>query len=381
MAYKNEVTQDQLDGFLRNLVEQIKQSIADGFRLPWQEPFFVGYLASLVNAQDKTDFSGAPCPAGRPYTGLVNPLFLLYGAERARKRNGNKKMDPRFIRRSSLVCKPQYAIHKDAYVKGLEPVKERIPYNEYVERIKRVMAEKAIPVFFPIKFKRENPDFNPSKPEGKNNPKEIWLSSGKFGMGEVVNVADTNLVEIGVLPPLDETTEKDNPTLEILERTVCGYPQDYEEAECIPHYNLRTKKIMTPGLRHAKSATAYYSTRCHELAHQLQDMIDGCKGGWDRESYSQQELEAEMAAAYVLGTLGFVTEESDEFKNSASYVQGWLEKLENDPQMLFDAAHKAKRLGDFILKGTLPAVIREREKFTFLPAEGNTEIESEEQSA
>ena len=341
------VSTEKLNELLGKLVEQIKDSIQRGCKLPWDEPFFIGYLSALVNAQDKVDFNKNPCPDGRPYSGMVNPLFLLYGAESARQRRENKKMDHRFIRSSSLFAKSeQYKVCKGASV---------------------LKGAKAIPVFVPIRFKKMD----------EETGKEIMIFSGKFSMGYVYNVADTNLVEIGYLPPISETETRDNPPIEILEKAVCDYPQKWIEAECVPHYNLNSKEIHTPGLQNAKGQIAYYSTRCHELAHQLQDMTGSIKGRLDRESYSYNELEAEMTAAYVLGQLGFVNEESDEFKNSASYIQGWLEKIENDPEMLLKAAQGAQRLGNLILKGMLPVNIENREKFSFLPREAKTETEVE----
>ena len=55
------------------------------------------------------------------------------------------------------------------------------------------------------------------------------------------------------------------------------------------------------------------------------------------EDYSKEELIAEFTATYVLANLGIVTEQSDEIKNSESYIRGWLKALKDDPNMLFTA--------------------------------------------
>ena len=105
----------------------------------------------------------------------------------------------------------------------------------------------------------------------------------------------------------------------------------------------------------------------HEMAHQIGDMLGEIDTTTDIDKYSEEELVAEMTEAYVLGSLGFVNDESDEEQDSISYVRNWLSRLNDDPEILLRAAHGAKRRGDFILKGGVPlSRVNNPEKFPFL---------------
>ena len=42
------------------------------------------------------------------------------------------------------------------------------------------------------------------------------------------------------------------------------------------------------------------------------------------------------------------------FKNHASYIDGWLECIKNDPNAIFKAAADANRAADYILAGIKP---------------------------
>ena len=59
------------------------------------------------------------------------------------------------------------------------------------------------------------------------------------------------------------------------------------------------------------------------------------------ETYSKEELVAELGAAYIINAAGLETEAS--FRNSAAYIQNWLEVLKNDKRFIVSAAGKERR--------------------------------------
>lgn len=65
------------------------------------------------------------------------------------------------------------------------------------------------------------------------------------------------------------------------------------------------------------------------------------------ETYSKEELVAELGAAYIVNYTGLETEAS--FRNSAAYIQNWLEVLKNDKRFIVSAAGKAKKAVRMIL--------------------------------
>ncbi len=65
------------------------------------------------------------------------------------------------------------------------------------------------------------------------------------------------------------------------------------------------------------------------------------------ETYSKEELVAELGAAYIINAAGLETEAL--FRNSAAYIQNWLEVLKNDKRFIVSAAGKAEKAVKLIL--------------------------------
>jgi antirestriction protein ArdC len=100
-------------------------------------------------------------------------------------------------------------------------------------------------------------------------------------------------------------------------------------------------------------AEMYYSVLFHELIH-----ATGHESRLDREAvtsaqkfgsltYSQEELTAEIGAAYLCKITGIELPET--FENSVAYLQSWLEQLRKNKRFIFKAAAEAKTATQFIL--------------------------------
>jgi len=96
----------------------------------------------------------------------------------------------------------------------------------------------------------------------------------------------------------------------------------------------------------------FYSTAYHELVHATghetrlyRRPSNEFRHFGDRE-YSQEELVAEMGAAFFCGQAGIA---QATIENSAAYVQGWLSVLKGSPKLVVHAAAQAQRAADFIL--------------------------------
>ncbi len=95
----------------------------------------------------------------------------------------------------------------------------------------------------------------------------------------------------------------------------------------------------------------YYSTLFHELTHSTghesrlnrKGITDPVRFG--SQSYSKEELIAEMGSAFLSGHCGI---EDRILDNSAAYINGWLGRLRNDPKLVVMAAAKAQKSSDYI---------------------------------
>ena len=98
----------------------------------------------------------------------------------------------------------------------------------------------------------------------------------------------------------------------------------------------------------------YYSTAFHELAHSTghQRRLNRLRATahFGNESYSKEELVAEIAAAALMNHTGLET--GSTFRNSAAYIQSWLSALRNDKRLIVTASGAASKAFDYIITAT-----------------------------
>jgi antirestriction protein ArdC len=103
------------------------------------------------------------------------------------------------------------------------------------------------------------------------------------------------------------------------------------------------------GLFH--SSEEFYATEFHELGHSTghpkrlhRENFDN-PASFGSESYSKEELIAEMTAAMLSGIAGI---EQKTLENSAAYLKKWIARLKSDSRLLVSAASQAQKAADFI---------------------------------
>jgi antirestriction protein ArdC len=118
------------------------------------------------------------------------------------------------------------------------------------------------------------------------------------------------------------------------------------------YYSPVTDSIHLPAQARFESTEGYYGTLFHELVHSTGHAKRlARKGvtditGFGTESYSQEELVAEIGAAFLCGTTGV---DAGTVENSASYIAGWLKSLRDDKKLIVVAAAQAQRGVDYII--------------------------------
>ena len=104
------------------------------------------------------------------------------------------------------------------------------------------------------------------------------------------------------------------------------------------------------------SPEAYYSTLFHELTHSTSHKSrlnrfeeHSTDQQFGSESYSKEELIAEMGAAMLAGmaSISHAT-----LSNSAAYLQTWIQRLKSDSRLIISAASHAQKATDYILAKT-----------------------------
>lgn len=120
------------------------------------------------------------------------------------------------------------------------------------------------------------------------------------------------------------------------------------------YYSPARDLVSFPLREQFQSKAEYYSTCFHELTHstghfsRLNRFAPGAgAAAFGSESYSKEELIAEIGSAAILNTLAIETESS--FQNSAAYIQSWLKVLRDDKRLIISASAKAEKAVALIL--------------------------------
>ena len=117
-------------------------------------------------------------------------------------------------------------------------------------------------------------------------------------------------------------------------------------------YRPCTDTVGIPARGAFDSAEEYYSTLFHELTHSTGHPKRLGRAGIEKlntfgsESYSKEELIAEMGAAMLCGVAEI---ERKTLSNSAAYLKSWTDVLKGDSRMVVSAASQAQKAADYIL--------------------------------
>ncbi|GAA5134901.1 zincin-like metallopeptidase domain-containing protein [Prosthecobacter algae] len=159
------------------------------------------------------------------------------------------------------------------------------------------------------------------------------------------------------LPELS-LTEKTDRAREI----IAGMPKPpvIRYGSAIPCYRPATDSVHMPEPGFFSSEEALFSTLFHELAHStghasrlartslLENKGIDAEGDTARKVYAEEELVAEMAAAFLNAHAGIM---EDEHANSAAYLQSWINALKSKDAKgwVIRAASQAQKAANHIL--------------------------------
>jgi antirestriction protein ArdC len=117
-----------------------------------------------------------------------------------------------------------------------------------------------------------------------------------------------------------------------------------------PCYIPVKDEIQIPKIEKFSGSNEFYSTLFHELTHSTghskrlnRDTLTEM-AAFGSETYSKEELVAEMGAAFLSNICGV----KNTIQNSAAYLQGWKKFINNDPKSLIKAASQAQKAVDYI---------------------------------
>jgi antirestriction protein ArdC len=171
----------------------------------------------------------------------------------------------------------------------------------------------------------------------------------------VFNVEQCDGISHARLEVEQDEPEPFNP-IESAERIVASYPKPpsiSEDGRGAAYYRPMTDSIHMPEQETFDSEDHYYGTLFHEMAHSTGHESRLARPGvsnpirFGGHDYTQEELVAEMGAAFLAAEAGIDAEGL--MDNSAAYVASWLKALRNDKKLVIFAGAQAQKAVDHIL--------------------------------
>ena len=116
-------------------------------------------------------------------------------------------------------------------------------------------------------------------------------------------------------------------------------------------YRPSADSITLPKREQFAQTAEYYGTAFHEMVHSTgrESRLNRLENlaFFGSESYSKEELVAEIGSAALVHHVGLETDSS--LKNSTAYLQNWLKALKDDKRLIISASGKAEKAVALIL--------------------------------
>ena len=120
-------------------------------------------------------------------------------------------------------------------------------------------------------------------------------------------------------------------------------------------YSPTTDRILIAPRETFRSDEAFTRVLLHEMTHSTghpSALARDLDTRFGSPSYAEEELVAELGSLFLSADLGIQSTdlEGEFYENHVSYLQSWMNALENDPSYLFKAASKAEHADTFIME-------------------------------
>lgn len=165
-------------------------------------------------------------------------------------------------------------------------------------------------------------------------------------ISQVDGVEPKEKIELQELEPIEEAERVKR---EYMDRE---HLKIYEKITDKAFYTPTFDYIEIPCKEQYKNVEEFYSTLFHEMVHstgyykRLNRLESGASAGFGSETYSKEELTAEIGSAMSLNRLGIETTRT--FSNSTAYIQNWLQVLKNDNKFIVSASSKSEKAVKYI---------------------------------
>lgn len=325
VSSRKKITRKKVSYTAQDIVKDIIQAVEDDGLLPWQMPWAKNGLPKN-NSTDKE------------YRGFNKLVLGFLGS-----RDGYSSSRWMTYKQAEEASYQQWL--KDNNKKNND--QSRLEYESDPNNYKGVTkGEKGTRIIFHDQFEVDkDKDGNPLKDkDGNPMTKRIPIHR----VYAVFNADQTGLD----IPPDVTLRQNVNPIKEAEEViNNCPNAPKIKHGGDSAHYNPKTDTITMPERGRFKSDEDYYQTLFHELIHATAhksrtDRMDGNWSGFGSDPYAKEELVAELGSAMLMSLVGIDNQQTA--NNQAAYVQSWVKRFKEKPDMIIEASGAAQAAIDFI---------------------------------
>lgn len=156
-----------------------------------------------------------------------------------------------------------------------------------------------------------------------------------------------------LVPEIEQDLAPEGELIDLCEDLITASGVEFEFGASYPFYSTHDDKVHLPSWRRFEDPIERQRTCFHELihatGHESRLSRDICNE-FGTPAYAQEELVAEMGAAFICATLGVAPS-----VRHANYIASWLELLRHDKRAIFKAASAATKAANWLLDRHLTA--------------------------
>ena len=207
-------------------------------------------------------------------------------------------------------------------------------------------GEKGTQVVFYKPVKRTRLDDN-----GKEKDDSFCILK-TFVVFNVQQVTGLDEYRVGFDQPHQDTAER----YEQADAVIASSRADICYGGSQPCYSPQNDIIQCPFRHQFITQESFYETMFHELIHWTEHPT---RLNWDRANhgYPMGEIIAEIGVCFLLSELGLPMAQN--MDNHSSYINGWLNAMNNDPAYIFKASSQASKAVEFLLSFSREPVLEE----------------------
>lgn len=149
-------------------------------------------------------------------------------------------------------------------------------------------------------------------------------------------------------------------------------PQIFEDSNKA-YYDPQDDSIHLPSRTRFVSLEEYYATKLHEIGHSTgaahrlnRPEIAERQALTDEYHYGVEELTAELFSAYACGYFGINNEKI--IQNQAAYLNGWINAIQENREILIKAGQRASKALDYFLSAQLGEINEENTEILSIAA-------------